>query len=126
MNFAFDETRAIIAHNAVHVEMRNVIGGRMVPVRPTPPWNYAGSSIPTSPFRLFRGSVQLAITRALAAVTGKERDRLLSLLRMVEGDDPAPVAKAVGIACEEYAVTMQHGAAGWQNYHEFIKPYEAS
>lgn len=126
MNFAFDETRAIIAHAAVHVEMKNVIGGRMVPVKPTPQWTYAGSSVPTGPFRLFRGSVELAITRALAAVIGKERDRLLSLLRMVEGDDPAPVAKAVGIACEEYAVKMQHGEDGWRNYQEFIKPYEAS
>lgn len=124
MNFAFDETRAIIGHNAVHVEMKNVVMGRLVPVKPTPPWHYADRDIPTGPFRLFRGSVEMAVTRAVASTHGRERDRLMTLLRMVDGEDAAPVAKAVGIACEEYAVTMQFGADGWRSYSEYIKPYE--
>jgi hypothetical protein len=66
----------------------------------------------------------MAVERAVAATTGRERERLLSMLRMVEGDPVEPVAKALGIACEEYAVTMQYGADGWRSYQQFIQPYE--
>lgn len=128
MNFSFEDTRNIIRLNPVHVEMQKVVIGAMgrdrVPVKPTPPWTFGGKAISTGPFRLFRGCVEMAITQAVEAATGRERERLLSALHMVEGDDPAPVAKAVGISCEEYAVTMQHGNNGWRAYQDFIAPYE--
>ncbi len=120
MKFSFEETRDIIAQSPVHVSMETVLENRLVKSEPPKQWPYAGKLNPVSPFRLFRNVVEHAILMAFSASTGKERERLLMSLRMEGADAIEPVAQAVAEACEEYAVTMQHGPSGWSSYQAFM------
>lgn len=118
--FTLDETKAILKHPAVHAAMYNIIRERsIVPPSNPPPWVYNGKPVMVAPFRLFRASVEMAIRNALDAVKDRERERLLILLRLTEGQDPAPTILAVGGSCEEYAVTMQQGPASLESWRAF-------
>lgn len=123
--FSLGETKDILTHAAVQMAMHRIIHTPDLYPPVTPPWPFEGRDNPTGPYRLLRSSVEKSIAYAMAHTTGTERERLLAVLRMVPGDDDVDgaVGKQVGIACENYAVTMHHGNAGLQSYRAFMEAY---
>lgn len=117
--FSFPETQEIIRQAPVSVSMQAIVVSRGVKVEKRPPWKLGDRLIPTEPFRLFRAVVTEGIKRGYATAIGKERERLLAALRMVEADTNIDeVAEAVGEACEDYAILMQIGTDGLRAYRE--------
>lgn len=126
MTFSLDDTKAILRHPAVDGAMKRIVGNRMVAVPKMPTWRFAGQDNPTTPFRLLRECVERAVAESIRDVAPDDRQGLLIVLRMVEGDDIAVVARAVGAAVEDYAVTMQFGPEGLRDYREHLNRTEKS
>lgn len=125
--FTLDETKAILKHANVHAAMQSIVRERaIVPPSNPPPWPYNDKMIPTGPFILFRASVEMAVRNALETAKDRERERLLTLLRLVEADDPRAAILALGLACEEYAVAMQQGPGSLPSWREFRAGYTQS
>lgn len=118
--FTLDETKAILKHPQVHAAMQSIVRDRsIVPPRNPPPWMYGDKPVPTGPFRLFRASVEAAVRLALDTAKDRDRERLLILLRLTEGQDTPATILAVGLTCEEYAVAMQQGPASLPSWRAF-------
>lgn len=125
--FTFEESKAILSHPAVDAAMRDVVGGRKIKLtNPLPRWRFADKDISCGPFRLLAECAKAAVNIGVLTATGLDRERLLILLRLAEGDPSSYVAQSLADTVEQYAVEMQHGADGWRSYSEHIKRYTQS
>lgn len=118
MSFSLNETKDILTTPAVVAAMRAILEeGTLVKALPRlRPWAFAGKHHPTLPFQHLRATVEAAVTRAIQAVEGKDKERLYLMLRMAPEDNVEAAAKAVAETAEAYAVSMLHGSSGLQSY----------
>jgi hypothetical protein len=83
-------------------------------------WEWLGKQIDTKRFLTLRGHVEKSLIDAFHDSYGRERQRLLVLLRMTGPEDRIYYhCHGVAVATEEYAVKLGHGPSGLKAYNEF-------
>lgn len=117
--YSYEDSKAILRNPDVHRIMARVVHGREIAPAQTPSWPFDGRDNPTAPFVLLAACVERAVAEAMRNTKGREHERLLTTLRATPTDDPDKIAEAVADSVEGYAVEMQFGVAGLNNYREF-------
>jgi hypothetical protein len=98
----------------------SIDGGKIYIDRDLAAWEWLGKQIDTKRFLTLRGHIEKSLIDAIHDSNGRERQRLLVLLRMTGPDDQIYChCQGVAVATEEYAVKLGHGPSGLKAYNEF-------
>jgi hypothetical protein len=98
----------------------SIDGTRIYIDRDLSAWEWLGKQIDTKRFLVLLGHTEKSIIDAIHESKGRERERLLVLLRMTGPDDQIyEHCHGVAVATEEFAVKLGHGRSSLTAYNEF-------